>query len=250
VAIAGIGKIIIATDNAILNEANCTDHAGFIPGEYVTIAVTDNGPGIDNEILGYIFEPFFTTKNPGKGTGLGLSTVYGIVKQNNGFIDVCSEPGCQTTFKIYLPRSMGKKSSDQTQLKAISLSGGKETVLLVEDETALLALGKRILESLGYCALTARTPGEAIQLAEQHSAKIHLLLRDIVMPEMNGWSLAKHLILKRPEIKRLFMSGYSNDMLADQNRLGPNVHNVQKPYSMQTLANKVREALDGAPFHT
>ena len=166
-AIVGIGKITIETGNVTLDEIYCVDHAGFVPGEYVLLAVSDNGSGMDEETLGKLFEPFFTTKGLGKGTGLGLATIYGIVKQNNGFITVDSEPNQGTTFKIYLPRHIGEAEQVRTEASRESIVRGRETVLVVEDEPALLDLGKLILEGLGYRVLTAGTPGEAIRLAEE-----------------------------------------------------------------------------------
>ena len=192
-AITGIGKITIETRNAVFDAAYCADHFGFIEGAYVLLAVSDDGCGMNKEVLEHIFDPFFTTKEEGQGTGLGLSTVYGIVKQNNGFINVYSEPGKGTTFQIYLPQ-YGEHAVVTPQNKGldIPLSQG-ETVLVVEDEPALLMMAQMMLRKLGYQVLAAGTPGEAIGLAEEHESKIHLLLTDVVMPEMNGRDLAEWL---------------------------------------------------------
>lgn len=181
-AIADTGKITIETENISRHAAYCADHPDCLPGEYVLLAVSDNGCGMDKETLAQIFEPFFTTKEKGKGTGLGLATVYGIVSQNNGFVNVYSEPGQGTTFSIYLPSFAGETAAAETSLTE-EPAGGTETVLLVEDEAALLNLGKAILQRLGYTVLTANTPMAAIQLAQEHAGEIHLLITDVVMPE-------------------------------------------------------------------
>ena len=178
------------------------------------LAVSDDGCGMDKETLAHIFEPFFTTKGVGKGTGLGLATVYGIVKQNNGFINVYSEPGQGTTFTIYLPRHAGKAEQARTEGAAEPAARGHETILLVEDEPAILKLTTRMLEQLGYTVLAASTPGEAIRLAREHAGEIHLLMTDVVMPEMNGRDLARNLLSLYPHLKCLFMSGYTADVIA------------------------------------
>ena len=243
-AIAGIGKVTIETENVSFDEAYCTDHAGFVPGEYVLLAVSDDGCGMDKEILGKLFEPFFTTKGVGKGTGLGLATIYGIVRQNNGFINVYSEPDQGTTFRIYLPRHIGKAEQARTERLQEPVMRGQETVLVVEDELALLDLSKLMLEKQGYRVLTAGTPGEAIRLAEEHAGEIHLLITDVVMPEMNGRDLAKKMLSLYPNLKRLFMSGYTANVIAHHGVLDDGVYFIQKPFSRKDLAAKVREALD------
>ena len=242
-AITDVGKITIETGNAVFDETYCADHAGFVVGEYVLLAVSDDGCGMDKETLDQIFEPFFTSKGLGQGTGLGLSIVYGIVKQNNGFINVYSKPGKGTTFRIYLPRHAGQAVDIQREEAAeIPLSRG-ETVLVVEDEPALLKMDKKILEQLEYRVLAAGTPGGAIGLAEEHAAEIHLLITDVVMPEMNGRDLAKRMQSRYPSMKILFMSGYTANMIADRGVLDKGVNFIQKPFSMKDLAFKVREAL-------
>ncbi len=242
-AIADVGKITIETGNAVFDETYCADHFGFVAGEYVLLAVSDDGCGMDKETLDQIFEPFFTSKGVGQGTGLGLSTVYGIVKQNNGFINVYSEPGKGTTFRIYLPRYAGQAVDTPREKAAeIPLSRG-ETVLVVEDEPALLKMGKMMLEKLGYRVLAAGTPGEAIRLAEEHAGEIQLLITDVVMPEMNGRDLAERMQSLYPGMKILFMSGYTADVIAHRGVLDEGVNFIQKPFSMKDLAVKVREAL-------
>ncbi len=212
-------------------------------GKYVLLAVSDDGCGMDKETLDQIFEPYFTSKRVGQGSGLGLSTVYGIVKQNNGFINVYSEPGKGTTFRIYLPRYAGQAVDTHQEKDAeIPLSRG-ETVLVVEDEPALLTMAKIMLEELEYQVLVAGTPAEAIGLAEKHAREIHLLITDIVMPEMNGGDLAKQLQSRYPSMKILFMSGYTADVIAHRGVLDEGVNFIQKPFSMKELAVKVRDAV-------
>ena len=207
------------------------------------MAVSDDGCGMDKETIDQIFEPFFTSKEIGKGTGLGLSMVYGIVKQNNGFINVYSEPGIGTTFRIYLSRHMGSALDIQREKAAeIPLSRG-ETVLLVEDEPAILSMGKIMLEQLGYLVLATDRPGEAIRMAEEHAGEIQLLLTDVVMPNMNGRDLAERLHSLYPSMKSLFMSGYTADVIAHRGVLDKSVNFLQKPFSLRDLAVKVRQAL-------
>ena len=243
-AIAGVGRITIETGITVFDRKYCDTHAGFVPGEYVMLAVSDNGSGMDQKIQKNLFEPFFTTKNPGKGTGLGLATVYGIVKQNNGFINVYSEPGLGSTFRIYLPRHTGvpKKITDEP-VSPMSL-GKKETILIVEDEATILEMLESMLESLDYTPLSAATPGRAIQIAREHTDRIHLLMTDVVMPEMNGRHLAEKMADLCPQLKIVFMSGYTANVIAHQGVLNEDVHFLQKPFSMEALAKKIRQALD------
>jgi len=245
-AIAGVGKVTIETGNAAFDEAYCADHAGFAPGEYVLLAVSDDGCGMGTEILDRIFEPFFTSKSVNQGSGLGLATVYGIVKQNNGFINVYSEPGNGTTFKIYIPRFADHAVETPRELAAEVPPSRGETVLLVEDDPSILKMGKSMLERLGYRVLASGSPHEAIGLAEKHRSEIHLLITDVVMPEMNGRDLADRLQSLYPDIKNLFMSGYTADVIAHRGVLNEGVRFIQKPFSMQDLALKVREALGEA----
>jgi PAS domain S-box-containing protein len=243
-AIEGVGKVTIETDTVVFDADYCADHVGFVPGEFVKLAVSDNGCGMDKGILNNIFEPFFTTKEAEKGTGLGLAMVYGIVKQNNGFINVYSEPGKGTTIKIYLPRHEGKTAEIQGETKAEIPLGRGETVLLVEDDLPILKLARKILDGLGYTVLIAGTPGEALGLAEKHTGEIHLLVTDVIMPEMNGRELAERLQSLCPGLKYLFMSGYTANAIAHRNVLEKGVHFIQKPFSKAELARSVRKALD------
>lgn len=242
-AIGGVGKVTIETGTATFDEAHVSDHSDTMSGEYVLLAISDNGCGMDKEVLGHIFEPFFTTKEVGQGTGLGLATVYGIVKQNQGFIIASSEPGCGTTFKLYLPRHAAEAAQAHEHGPAQPAVCGHETILLVEDEPSILMVGRRVIESLGYKVLTAGTPGEALQLARQHGDEIQLLLTDVVMPEMNGRELAKQILALYPGIKHLYMSGYTADVIAHHGVLNEDIHFIQKPFSKQDLAEKLREAL-------
>jgi len=242
-AIEDVGKVTIETGTVVFDTAYCADHIGFVPGEFVKLAVSDNGCGMDKEILDKIFEPFFTTKDVDKGTGLGLATVYGIVKQNNGFINVYSEPGKGTTIKIYLPRHEGKVDECQVEITAKIPQGQGETILVVEDDLSILKLAQKILDVLGYTVLIANTPGEAMGLAEEHAGKIHLLVTDVVMPELNGRDLAEQLKSLYPGLKCLFMSGYTADAIARHGVLEEGVNFIQKSFSKKDLAVKVRAAL-------
>ncbi len=243
-AIDDVGKITIETAAVAFDEAYCAEHAGFKPGEYILLALSDDGCGIDRETLDHIFEPFFTTKEQDKGTGLGLASVYGAVKQNNGFINVYSEPGQGTTVRIYLPRYTANSAGVAEKAPDYPAERGHETVLLVEDEPMILEMTTRMLERLGYTVLTAGTPNEAVRLAQKHPARIDLLLTDVVMPEMNGRDLAKNLLSIYPDIRQLFMSGYTANVIAHHGVLDEDVHFIQKPFSIRDLAEKVREALD------
>ncbi|MDP3478123.1 MAG: PAS domain S-box protein [Desulfoprunum sp.] len=242
-AITGVGKITIETFTATLDKDYCNAHLGFVPGDFVLLAVSDDGCGMDKEIQAKVFDPFFTTKEVGRGTGLGLATVYGIVKQNNGFVNLYSEPGKGTTFKVFLPCHVSNTAdSPEENTKEIPLGHG-ETILVVEDEPAILNLSKAMLESLGYAVLTANTTGEAMQLAKAQAGKIDLLIIDVVMPEMNGRELADQLQSLFPDIKILFMSGYTADVIAHHGVLAEGVCFIQKPLFRQDLAAKVHEVL-------
>jgi CheY-like chemotaxis protein len=242
-AIADVGSIIIETKNKTFDESYCARNVGFEPGSYVQLAVSDDGCGMNRETLDRIFEPFFTTKGIGEGTGLGLSTVYGIVRQNNGFVNVYSEPGNGTTFNVYLPRHTSQEIEIQRKEGLeIPLSRG-ETLLVVEDEPSLLKLSKRMLEELGYHVLAAGTPGEAIALAKEYASEIQLLITDVVMPELNGRDLAEQLHALHPDMKMLFMSGYAASVIAHRGVLDEGVNFIQKPFSKKDLAIKVRDAM-------
>lgn len=242
-AISDVGKITVETKNVVFDEAYCAIHAGFFPGEFVMLAVSDDGCGMDKEIRDHIFEPFFTTKPLGQGTGLGLATVYGIVKQNGGFINVYSEPDKGTTFHLYLSRHVGAADKVRKQCPEEISYGHGETILVVEDEVSILNLLREMLEGLGYAVLTAGRPGDALQLAEERAGKIHLLITDVVMPEMNGKELAERLRGLYPALKCLFMSGYTANVIAHHGILDEGVHFIQKPASIKDLASKVRETL-------
>jgi PAS domain S-box-containing protein len=243
-AIPDIGVITISTGNIHTDESYKTPFLEMVPGKYVKFSVSDSGAGMDKETLAHIFEPFYTTKEQGKGTGLGLATVYGAVKQNCGYIDVNSEPGAGTTFTIYLPRHEGKSKQVLNDAEAELVPSGRETILLVEDELAILNIVTMILTKQGYNVLAANTPGEALKISREYSGEINLLMTDVVMPEMNGRDLAKKLLSLYPGIKRLFMSGYTSDVIAHHGVLDEGVHFIQKPFNMNILATKVRETLD------
>jgi PAS domain S-box-containing protein len=243
-AIADVGEISIETGNCSTEESYYIVLEDVLPGEYVKLSVTDSGVGMDRETIAHIFEPFYTTKELGKGTGLGLATIYGAVKQNNGFIDVHSEPGIGTTFTIYLPRYEGKATLEIMDGVKESSLRGQETILLVEDEPSILNIVSMVLSQLGYTVLEANTPGEAILRASEYAGEIHLLMTDVVMPEMNGRDLAKNLLSIYPNMKRLFMSGYTADVIAHHGVLDDGVHFIQKPFNMNIMSAKLREVLD------
>lgn len=242
-AISGVGKVTIETYKKTFDREYCTTHSGFSPGDYVMLAVSDDGHGMNEETRARIFEPFFTTKQLGKGTGLGLSMVYGIVKQNNGFINVYSEPEHGTSFKIYFPRYQDDASRVQEDHPEVSEVRGHETILLVEDEPVILDMAKTMLEGFGYLVLSALTPGEAIRLAEEQAGKIDLLITDVIMPEMNGRELSGKLEPVCPGIRSLFMSGYTGDVIAHHGVLEEGIMYIQKPFLRHSLGVKVREAL-------
>ncbi len=242
-AIHGVGKVTIETDRVVFDEAYCADHPDFVPGRYVMLAVSDDGCGMDGETLDRIFEPFFTTKEAGRGTGLGLSTVHGIVRQNGGFIHVYSEPGKGTTFRIYLPPCEDEERQTQAAGSEEMPLGRGETVLVVEDDESILKMTQTMLERLGYRVLAAGTTAEAERLSEEYSGEIHLLITDVIMPGMNGRDLAERCRAARPGMKCLFMSGYTANVIAHQAVLDEGVHFIQKPFSMEELAGKVRETL-------
>jgi CheY-like chemotaxis protein len=244
-AIADVGRIAIKTGSVLFDADYCAAREGVTPGEYVVLAVSDNGCGMNKETLDKLFEPFFTTKAVGQGTGLGLATVYGAVKQNGGFINVSSEPGKGTTFEIYLPRHAGNVGQAQGTMPEALVVHGKQTILLVEDEPAILKMTTRMLERQGYKVLAAGSPGDGIRVAGENAGKVHLLLTDVVMPEMNGRDLARKLLSQHPGLKCLFMSGYTADVIAHHGVLDEGVQFIRKPFSTRDLSVKVREALDG-----
>ncbi|NLX53082.1 MAG: response regulator [Deltaproteobacteria bacterium] len=243
-AMDGSGKIVIETGNVYCDEVTCRRAASDAkPGEYVMLAVSDDGCGMEKETLANIFEPFFTTKKDGRGTGLGLATVYGIVRQNEGFIAVDTVPEEGTTFRIYLPRQISGKPAVPAAKKT-ELPRGRESILLVEDEESVLHLAQTMLETLGYAVFATTQPGQALRLAGDPERKIDLLLTDVVMPGMNGRELSEKIAVIRPEIKCLFMSGYTADVIAREGVLEENVQFLQKPFSLRDLAVKVRSVLE------
>jgi PAS domain S-box-containing protein len=243
-SIPGVGKITIKTGRQSFDEEYCIEHAGFLPGDFVLLTVSDNGCGMDKEILDNLFDPFFTTKDVGKGTGLGLATVYGIIKQNNGFIIVYSEPGQGSAFKIYLPRLVAQENTDKAVPEKKAAAGGTETILLVEDEPTILRMTRMMLERNGYSVLSAASPSEAVEKATNYSGSIDLLMSDVVMPQMNGRDLAEKIISLYPEIRLLFMSGYTADIITHQGVLNDGMAFIQKPFSMADMTEKIRKLLD------
>jgi signal transduction histidine kinase/CheY-like chemotaxis protein len=243
-AIKGVGKVIIETDMVTFDPTYCANHPGFSPGDFVLLTVSDDGCGMDEETQNKLFEPFFTTKDIGQGTGLGLATIYGIVKQNDGFINVSSELGKGTKFRIYLPRHEGETVTSQPEEPMDDIPAGQgETILIVEDEVVILNMTKMMLEGLGYSVLTASTKDEAQRQIETHAGKISLLITDVIMPEINGRELAAQLMALAPGLKVLFMSGYTADVISQRGMLNKGVFFISKPFSMNDLATKVREAL-------
>lgn len=240
------GKLIIETANMDLDAAYPKGRVTIQPGPYVMLAVSDTGHGMDAEIQEHIFEPFFTTKEAGKGTGLGLATVYGIVKQSNGFVFVYSEPGQGATFKIYLPRvAKSLAQPDEETLEEVpDAAFGSETVLLVEDEAKVRDLVGDTLRQHGYAVLEAAQGQEALLIGTQYEGPIHLLVTDVVMPRMSGRDVATRLAAKRPDMKVLYMSGYTEDAIVHHGVLDPGIHLIQKPFTSEALMRKVRDVLD------
>jgi signal transduction histidine kinase/ActR/RegA family two-component response regulator len=246
-AIADVGSLNVSTANCSVDAAWCAGHADALPGDYVRLTVRDTGRGMSDEVAAQIFEPFFTTKDIGQGTGLGLATVYGAVMQNRGFITVQSAPGKGTTFSLYLPRASESETANVAKPPTEAASGGRETILLVEDEPMLLRMTTRALEIQGYTVLSARSPADALHIESGRSGVIDLLLTDIVMPGMNGRDLAQLIVERRAGINVLFMSGYSAD--ATRGKHGPleDSHFLPKPFTLTELASKVRSVLDSDP---
>jgi CheY-like chemotaxis protein len=238
------GKLTIETATVDLDEDYVRKHAAGTPGPYVMLAVSDNGTGMDKETRSRIFEPFFSTKGSGKGTGLGLSTVYGIVKQSNGFIWVYSELGRGTTFKIYLPRVEGEADKLADHAKDGARLGGVETVLIVEDDPSMRALTARVLREQGYTTLEAASGQEALRIAGEYGGTIHLVLTDVVMPDVSGEALVSQIAGPPPFPKVLFVSGYPDNALIHNGVLDSNVAFLEKPFTADALRRKVREVLD------
>jgi CheY-like chemotaxis protein/two-component sensor histidine kinase len=238
------GNLTIETANHFLDEDYCRVHPEVEPGQYVMFAVSDSGRGMEPETLSRCFDPFFTTKQKGGGTGLGLSTVYGIVKQHRGHITVYSEPGHGTIFKVYFPKVEEFREKRPKPPSVGLRPHGKETILVVEDEVLVRNLTREALEMLGYCALTASDPREAIAVSDEHEGPIHLLLTDVVLPQMDGSTLFGKISSKRPEMKVLYMSGYTENFIVHHSVLDRGVHFIPKPFTVEELAAKIRRILD------
>jgi two-component system cell cycle sensor histidine kinase/response regulator CckA len=237
------GKLSIETKNVELTEEYADQHVPVVPGAYVMLAVSDTGIGMSPEVQARVFEPFFTTKEKGKGTGLGLSTVYGIVKQSGGNVWVYSEQGRGTTFKIYLPRvDAAVETVGRSDL--VRPLGGTETILVAEDDDVLRPLVRALLTKLGYTVLAAANADAALAHARAHQGPIHLLLSDVVMPGASGRELARHLAESRPDAKVLYVSGYTDDAIVHHGMLEPGLNYLQKPFTPDALARKVRGVLD------
>ena len=239
------GSLTLQTMNVTLDEKFCKAHAGFLPGEYVQLSLKDTGCGMDPDTLMHAFEPFFTTKPQGQGTGLGLASVYGIVKQNHGFIQVDSGLDRGTTVDMYLPRSRGDEHKPSAPPKR-AVPGGHETVLLVEDNDRVRLVTRRLLERLGYNVLEAASPAAALALCATHESEIHLLLTDLVMPQKSGVELSEEITVMKPGMHVLLMSGYAADVLPGGSQLREGMHYLQKPFEQSSLASAVRHALDAA----
>jgi two-component system cell cycle sensor histidine kinase/response regulator CckA len=238
------GRLVIETASVRPDEAYVQEHSIVPPGDYVLLTVADSGVGIAPEHVLHIFEPFYTTKEEGKGTGLGLATVYGIVKQNSGFIWVYSEPGLGTTFKIYLPRARQAKLVLQPAPALEGCPGGCETLLLAEDEAAVREPTREFLTLNGYIVLEAENGTAALALARAYDGTIDLMITDVVMPQMGGAKLVAALASDRPDMKVLFVSGYAETTFQRHGEIDVTTRFLQKPFSLKTLARKIREVLD------
>ncbi|MFO7883939.1 MAG: response regulator [Desulfobacteraceae bacterium] len=247
-AINGVGKITIETSAVRFTEEDCNAQPDVLPGDFAVLAFSDNGSGMNQHTLDNLFEPFFTTKPVHKGTGLGLATVYGIVKQNTGFINVYSEPDKGTTFRVYLPVYKGDETinvpDDNDILEKALLSRG-ETILVVEDQPAILKFTKKILEKFGYRVLEAATPEKGINTAKAHQSDIHLLITDVILPGMNGLEFSEQIKIIYPDVKILFMSGYAAEIITGRCQSSDEFNFIQKPFSLRDLAVKIRRILDG-----
>jgi CheY-like chemotaxis protein len=239
------GQITLETARVELDEAYARQHEGLTPGPYVMLAVSDTGHGMTPDVRSRLFEPFFTTKGEGKGTGLGLATVYGIVKQSGGHIFVYSEPEKGSTFKIYLPLIEGGAAAERPAARDVApLPRGRETILLVEDEASLRELVRECLEDCGYTVLDARHGADALERAAGHKGEVQLLMTDVVMPGIGGRDLAEKLAASQPGLKVLYMSGYTDDAVVHHGVLSQEMDFLQKPFTQEALARKVREVLD------
>ncbi len=242
-AVAGRGTLALSTELISIDEDYCRAHPWCKSGEYVQLSVSDDGCGMSKEVLEHLFEPFYTTKDIDKGTGLGLATVYGIVKQNNGFINFYSEPDHGTTVRTYFPQVSAPVAAETTVNEEVP-ARGHETVLLVEDEVKLLEIGQQILEEAGYQVIATSDPLTALQLAADHEMSIDLLLTDVIMPKLNGKELAERMLAVQPGIKVAYMSGYATDIIAARGLLEDGVQLLQKPFTTEALTRKLREVLD------
>jgi PAS domain S-box-containing protein len=237
------GTITISAENVVVYSVD-EDRPGLIPGDFVKISVEDNGHGMDKETASQIFEPFFTTKEHGKGTGLGLATVFGIVKQNNGYVYCFSEEGVGTRFEIYFHKKDAKNKAAEVFEKPICIKGEESiTILLVEDEPTILEMSRSMLQIFGYTVISAGSPQEALKKSLEHSGKIDLLITDVIMPEMNGRELSKKIISHHPGVKCLFMSGYTAEVIAYQGVIDEDMNFIQKPFTMKTLGEKVKTVI-------
>jgi CheY-like chemotaxis protein len=239
------GKLKIQTANVVLDQTYTRNHPGSKAGDFVMLEVTDTGTGMDASTLAHMFEPFFTTKERGKGTGLGLATVYGIVKQSNGYVSVESSVGQGSSFKIYLLRYEGQPEAEARTIDHAENLGGTESILLAEDSESLKKLAQSNLEAAGFHVLSASSGEEALEIATQHGSTFDLLLTDVVMPGMNGRVLAEQLLPRQPGMKVLYMSGYTDSFIAGHGVLEPGTHLLHKPFTEEVLIRKVREVLDG-----
>ena len=237
------GKLVIETSRVELDDTYVRQHRGSVPGQYVLLTVSDTGLGMDAATMRRIFEPFFTTKERGRGTGLGLAMAYGIIKQSGGYISVYSEPTQGTTFRIYLPEHEGLEKGGVEEPLA-EPQHGSETVLVVEDEKPLRELTRTLLEGFGYHVLEAADTQNAIEVAEAFSETIHLLLTDVIMPYASSRLLAERLAILRPEIKVVFMTGYTDDVVIHNKLLENGVYLLRKPFTRMDLAKIIRTALD------
>jgi CheY-like chemotaxis protein/two-component sensor histidine kinase len=237
------GRLTITTANVILDESYAASHAGVTPGDFVMLAVSDTGTGMDAETRRHIFEPFFTTKEVGTGTGLGLSTVYGIVQQSGGHIWVESEPGAGTSFKIYFPRAQGLAAVPERQSQRAPASRATGTILLVEDDEAVRRVAVRILRDVGYTVFEAKSASEARRICQERGSSIDLLLTDVVMPDVRGPELARELSLAHPQLRVAYMSGYSGEAVANESAVDAGLPCIEKPFSPASLAERIREIL-------
>lgn len=243
-AIVGGGSITIETSNLVINEVTARQWADARPGEFVRLAVHDTGAGMDAETLSQVFEPFFTTKSMGRGTGLGLATVYGVIKQNDGFIAASSTPGRGSTFAVYLPRAEESRADMEDADPQALATEGSEHVLVVEDDPGVLRLARTFLEQLGYTVTACLSPAEALGLTDRDASRIDLLITDVVMPGLNGDELSRRLQTRWPHLKVLFMSGYTSDVILERGGPDDGVRLLQKPFTKEVLAAKVRGLLD------